>query len=396
MKNILFLQGPVGFFFANFQKKLEKLGYNTFSIGFNYADWVFSYKKKFTLFKQNFYQWRFFLKNYLIENKIDRIYLFGDGRIYHRVAKKLAKQLKIEVYVFEEGYIRPNFITCEKNGVNGFSSVPLNKSFYDELPEVESYPETKPIPYVFNITATVAIIYYLILGSTSFLLPVIHHRNSNLIIEFIYGTKNLYRKIYFMFSEKKLFKKIISQDKLSKRYFLAVLQTDNDFQLKLHSDIKSNKKFIEKIVDSFSQNRTQDQYLIFKHHPLDRGRKNYDKFINNLAQKYNLEKYILSSHDLHLPTMIDNSIGVITINSTVGLSGLRHKKPVATLGRAVYNIEHLVSHINQIDDFWNNYKNPDEVLLKKYLNYLLENTQIEGSFYKKFPKKLMQKFKNNL
>ena len=400
MRNILFLQGPVGHFFAKFQQRLEFLGYNTYSIGFNYADWFFAYKPKFTLYKKKFVCWKNFLEDFILENNIERIYLFGDGRIYHRVAKKLAKKYNIEVFVFEEGYIRPNFITLEKDGVNGFSKIPKDRNFYESLPKVDEFPKTEPIPFIFNLTAFVAITYYIILGLTKFLTPVIHHRNSNLLIEFINGHKNFFRKIFFKIKEKKLLKDIQNEKKLSNKYFLGVLQTDNDFQLKLHSKIKNNTDYIKTVITSFAKyknSNTQDskyKYLIFKHHPLDRGRKNYDYLINKLAKQHHLEKFIISTHDLHLPTVINHSLGVITINSTVGLSALRHKKPVATLGKAIYNIDEIVSHIDELDDFWANYKEPDEVLLKKFFNYIFETTQIKGSFYKGFPKELMSEFQN--
>ena len=39
----------------------------------------------------------------MVGRQIDRIYLFGDCRVYHRQAIAIARRLKIEVYVFERG-----------------------------------------------------------------------------------------------------------------------------------------------------------------------------------------------------------------------------------------------------------------------------------------------------
>ena len=53
---------------------------------------------------------------------------FGDCRFYHRIAKRVSEELNIDFFVFEEGYVRPNYVTFEQNGVNDFSDF---KNFYD-------------------------------------------------------------------------------------------------------------------------------------------------------------------------------------------------------------------------------------------------------------------------
>ena len=61
----------------------------------------------------------------------------------------------MRVFAFEEGYIRPNFITLEEDGVNGHSGL-MSKSFEvnedtSQLPEELAQPR-----YVFYITAIYA------------------------------------------------------------------------------------------------------------------------------------------------------------------------------------------------------------------------------------------------
>jgi capsular polysaccharide export protein len=38
-----------------------------------------------------------------------------------------------------------------------------------------------------------------------------------------------------------------------------------------------------------------------------------------------------------------------------------------------------------LNDFWNDYKAPDTLLYKKFRLYLIEKTQLNGSFYGLFP-----------
>lgn len=74
----------------------------------------------------------------------DTILCFGDCRPLHKEAKRWAKSKGIRFLAFEEGYLRPQFITVEEGGVNAYSSLPRDPDFYRKLPEL-------PAPHVENL-----------------------------------------------------------------------------------------------------------------------------------------------------------------------------------------------------------------------------------------------------
>ena len=98
-------------------------------------------------------------------------------------------------------------------------------------------------------------------------------------------------------------------------------------------------------------------WLVFKHHPVDRGRKNYKNFIMDQAELLKVKNRILVIHDLHLPTCLKHAKGTITINSTVGLSSIGYKIPTITLGNAIYDMEGLTCKGMSLETFWKNLKN---------------------------------------
>jgi len=100
---------------------------------------------------------------------------------------------------------------------------------------------------------------------------------------------------------------------------------------------------------------------------------------------FDIEDRVIVLYDTHLPTLLKHAKGTVTINSTVGLSSLYHKTPTITLGKAIYDIEGLTSKGMNIDDFWHNQQTVDLKLLDKYLSHIIENTQLNGSFYGKLP-----------
>jgi len=379
-KKILLLQGPMGMFFSNLDKLFRKNGATTFRIGFNAGDWIFANKDHYIPYRDSIDNWESFIEKFFIQNHIDKVFLMGDCRVYQSIAIKVAQQLNIETYVFEEGYVRPNYITLEKWGVNNFSLIPRDKYFYQNLSENDyKHQDDLPTNPSFFKMALSASIYYLFAYFGKFRYPhYIHHRDLHPLKEFGYGIRNFYRKYLYKVLEYKKQDYIIQ-----KKFFFVPLQTYNDFQIKTHSDFNTIEEFIKIVITSFALNKpNKDIYLVFKHHPMDRGRKNYTKYIYQLSKNLNIENQIIVVHDLHLPTLLSHTLGTITINSTVGLQALYHDSPVKVLGNAIYDIDGLCDQ-KPIDYFWENPMKPDRELFEKFRGYLINNTQINCSFYGK-------------
>jgi len=377
-KNILFLQGPMGNFFKKLDTLFTQHGAKTYKIGFNAGDSFFSNKHNYIAYRDTRENYKDFIKDFLQKQKIDKIFLFGDCRFYQKISIQVASSLGVAVFVFEEGYIRPNYITMERFGVNDFSHVSRDANFYKKVTVVKELNAVDVQYSQFNMVISSAS-YYLLSNIFKFRYPhYIHHRDFSAIKEAFFGIRSLVRKLVYPLFEKKYLTTISHE--LSKKYFFVPLQTYNDFQVLEHSGYKSIEKFIIEVLDSFSKT-DGDIWLIFKHHPVDRGRKNYKSFILEQARHFEVDKRVLVLHDTHLPTLLKNAKGTITINSTVGLSSLYHETPTITLGNAIYDIENLTCKGMKLDTFWYTQDSPDMELFEKYRSYLIEHTQLNGSFY---------------
>ncbi|EKP1524640.1 capsule biosynthesis protein [Campylobacter coli] len=375
-KTVLLLQGPVGTFFHRLAIKMKKNKTKVFKLNFNGGDFLFYPSGKRCKCDEkdleNFYE------NFFKEKKTDAIVMYNDCRLIHAKAIKVAKELGIGIWIFEEGYLRPYCITFEKDGVNANSSLPRDKNFYLSC-NILTKESIKEIPGGFKFMAFSAFLYWLF----SFLLAPffnnkLHHRTL-FPFEFLFWFRSLYRKYLYKFTEKKLNQKIYS---LEKKYFLTILQVYNDTQIKHHYK-KSIEEFIEELILSFANHARAKSYLIFKHHPMDRGYRNYSKLINGLSQKYHVEGRIFYVHDTYLPTLLKNALGCITINSTVGLSAILEGCPTKVCGNAFYNFEGL-AYPKKLQFFWREahaYK-PNPNLVLNFKNYLLNTNQFNGNFYK--------------
>lgn len=376
---ILLLQGPVGPFFDRLARYLIENGKTVYKINFNAGDAFFFDACPADPYRGRLDAFRDWLEAYLTERRVGAVALFGEWRNYHQVAHEVATDRRIPVYVFEEGYIRPFYITCERHGVNGNSLLPRDPVFYGALARFkEALPQA--VNSGFRRMALFAFLYYVVGVLGLWRYPHYrHHRPFNLAPEAFYWLRAGFRKLYYGVTESRIAKRL-AEPAMHKRFFLVPLQVHIDSQVTHHSCFRSVKAFLRFVVESFARHAPEDVLLVIKHHPMDRGYTNYTRLIGRLAREYGLGDRLIYVHDLHLPTLLRNAAGVVTINSTVGLSALFHDTPVKTLGESVYDVPGVVSTLS-LPDFWENPGSVDQSLYNRFKRYLIQQTQVNAGFY---------------
>ena len=128
-RRFLFLQGLPGKSFLRLAQALEAKGYAVSRVNFNGGDQM-DWRGPATNYRGTPEAWPEALRSILINDSVSDIVLFGDCRPIHQAASSLAKSFNIAVHVFEEGYIRPDWVTLEQGGVNGHSSLPRDPDWY--------------------------------------------------------------------------------------------------------------------------------------------------------------------------------------------------------------------------------------------------------------------------
>ena len=374
--NVLLLQGPMGPFMRRFADFLLSYQKRVFKINLNGGD-AFFYRGTDTFnFSGRPEEWINYLQDFLAKHKIDQIYLFGDCRFYHEEAITLARTLGVNVSVFEEGYIRPHYITLEPWGVNHHSALPRTAAFY--LSQNIADP-IKPGPTGLKFASVIK--YGMAYYAGGFLLRwrfphYQHHKNFSPFAGLAWW-RSLYRKHRYRLKEQNLLPKLVND--YHKKFFLVPLQVFNDSQVLNHYELCSVDTFIDYVMRSFAESAPKDVLLVIKHHPMDRGQTDYSKFIQRLAFELGLEGRAHYIHDLHLPTLLDAACGTVVINSTVGLSSLLHDTPVKAVGNCLYDFEGLTNQ-SHLDEFWSQPGEVNKPIYKAFRNYLIDQTQINGCF----------------
>jgi capsular polysaccharide export protein len=221
-------------------------------------------------------------------------------------------------------------------------------------------------------------IYFCICRIKQYQYPFYIHHKSVSPFEIILWLRSFIRKYCYKFKDFKMQNYILKN--FSKQYFFVPLQVYNDAQIFNHSTFHDVTDFIETILVSFADYAPSDIYLVIKHHPLDRGHRHYGKFIKKRCKQLNIKKRVFYVHEISLSKILYHAKGIVTINSTVGLSALYHQTPVKTLGNAFYDTGGL-TYQGTLERFW---VQPGKVIKNnflKYKKYIISKSQILGSFY---------------
>lgn len=380
-KRVLLLQGPMGPFFARLRRDLEAAGAKVFKVNFCPGDQLF-YPTGAIDFRGTLDEWPTFLSRLIAQQAIDTVMLFGDCRHHHIVVPHVVRWRHVMLYVFEEGYLRPDFITIERGGANNFSSLPRDPDFYrTQAPRTIERPSPQSVKNAFSRTALFATLYALANALFGWRYPHYrHHRPLAPLSQAAYWLLSGWRKIRFAQREAGLTRLLFGS--LAGRFFLAPLQTHNDAQISVHSHYSSIEEFIEDVLISFARAAKPEHHLVFKHHPLDRGYRDYTDFLHRMIAKHGLDGRVHYVHDLHLPTLLDKALGTVVINSTVGLSSLLHGTPVCVMGDPIYNIPGLTFQ-GSLDAFWSAPGQVDRELYQHFRAWLLLQNQANGNFYRR-------------
>lgn len=378
-QHVLLLQGKMGSSFSRFASFLLNQNITVSKINFNAGDAFFYQHDNAYDYKGEVDEFDGWLAKFVETHDIDAIVCFGDCRPHHLKAAEYCEQSKTSFFVFEEGYLRPDYITFEEHGINGFSRLDVNK--------IHNLPKAHDKPLYTNNRfyrlCWAAIIYYIVVRINKKKYPnYYHYRGLTAVQEAKAWIKAPYRKIRDHACDQRLLESMIGQHK--KAYFVCTLQVHKDTQITHHSDYTDVKDFINEVVSSFASHAEARHHLVFKHHPLDRGHRDYRKYIAQLAHQLGVCGRVHYGCDMHLPTLIRNSLGMVTVNSTTGLQSIYHKKPIKLMGRAIYNVEKLTDQ-KPLDEFWLNPQQPDNEFYLRFREYLIEENQLNGSFYGKSP-----------
>jgi capsular polysaccharide export protein len=376
-RHLLMLQGPAGPFFARVSRQFRAAGARVTKVNFNGGEDLYYREPEVVRFHGPLATRPDFFERLVRERGVDAVVLFGDCRPVHRLAIARARQLGVEVFVFEEGYLRPDYVTFERGGVNGHSSISRDPASFSEVP-VHEEPKTVPIQHAFVKSALHTIAYASATALARSRYPLYqHHRDIRPLPQASLWLRGAVRRVLHTLRDRDFAHRLEAH--AIPPYFFVPLQVHLDSQLG-HSRFASIVDFIREVAASFARSAPPDHALVFKLHPMDRPYSDYSAEMERLRRAHSLEGRLFYVDVINLPAALRGARGTVVINSTVGLSSLTHGTPVKCLGTAIYDIRGL-THQGSLDDFFREPSPVDRTLYRQFRQWLRRENQLNGSVW---------------
>ncbi|WP_249870467.1 capsular polysaccharide export protein, LipB/KpsS family [Oceanobacillus saliphilus] len=334
-------------------------------------------KKELQIYKRYMY----LIDKYIENNQIDIICLFNGYHWIDQISKVIAERRGLKTYIFEDGLFRPYTLTCDEKGINATSSVPRDAAFYEAMDidysRLKSYlfkPENNKLENRTseNLFLVASIKAINMIGHLFRLSPKLYtHITLWQAIKYFY-----YKKTFKLRKENKF--------EWPREYIFVPFQVARDTQIFYNSpNINRMEQLVEVVlgaVDDLNSTQKRNVKIVIKEHPEDMSRNNYRK----LKRRYKDNENIIFIQKFDIKQLIERSLAVVTINSTVGIEALAQHKKVITLGDAAYNIDgvatrcHLPSKLsNVLINVLESEMNKERI--DKFLYYLRFHYQIEGT-----------------
>lgn len=378
----LFLQGPHGPFFWRLGRMLRMAGSTVWRVGFNAGDRAFWFHpRSYIPYRGTPEAWPDTFAQLIKEKGVTDIVLYGDTRPIHAQAVEQARALGLTVHVFEEGYMRPYWVTYERGGTNGNSRL-MDMTVSQMQDALQNSDLDAPLPpahwgdmrqHIFYG----ALYHWFVMFRNGDYRNFRPHRSITVTKEF-----QLYIKRLLLMPAIAIDRRIATMRVRMGGFpfHLVLLQLEHDSSFQMHSPFNSMTDFLELVIKGFAKGAPGHHHLVIKAHPLEDGRVPLRRELKRLAREHGVAHRVHWVRGGKLAQLLNDARTAVTVNSTAGQQVLWRGIPLKTFGAAVYAKPEFVS-TQPLTEFFSGAERPDNRAYQDYRRYLLETSQVAGGFY---------------
>lgn len=380
-RRFLFLQGPHGPFFASLAKRLRAAGAEVWRIGFNAGDAGLWRGDGYLPYHGSLEGWSEWLTEAFKTYGITDVVCYGATRPVHRAALTLAKAQGITPHVFEEGYLRPYWVTYERGGANatseaaGLSVATMAVALEGTAPMVREAPDRWG-----DMRAHIfwGAVYHAFLLAGRLRYPSYRpHRTPGVEGEFLLHFKRL---MELPFRALARWVATLRVRHGGFPYHVVLLQLAHDANFRDNGPFTSQADFLTPVFRGFAEGAPPHHHLVLKAHPLEDGREPLRPLIRQLTRRLGLAGRVHFITGGKLAWLLDAADSGVTVNSTAAEQVLWRGLPLKAFGEAVYKRPDFVSD-QAISAFFSDPNAPDRDAYLTYRAFLLASSQIPGGYY---------------
>lgn len=381
-RRFLFLQGPHGPFFHRLGRMLAASGAQVWRVGFNRGDRAFwPTTASYIPYHGKAEAWPQAIAALIKARQITDIVLYGDTRPLHAHAIAAARAAGLTVHVFEEGYLRPHWVTYERGGSNGHSRLMQLSIAQMQAALVQSDIDLPDAPARWGDMRQHmfwgALYHWFVLTGFWDYRNFRPHRALTVWQEFLLYARRLLLLPYHRLE------RIAATFRIKHGgfpYHLVIMQLEHDSSFQMHSPFRTMTEFLTLCIEGFAKGAPPHHHLVFKAHPLEDGRVPVAREIRRLARALGVSARVHFVRGGKLAQLLNHARSAVTVNSTAGQQVLWRGLPLKTLGASVYSKPEFVS-TQSLPEFFSRPTRPDSRAYRDYRHYLLETSQIPGGFY---------------
>lgn len=367
-RRFLLITLPYGRFGRLLNAALRARGADVRHMVFNAGDLVDRRGPGAVVFRGSLQEWRSGFAE--LTTPFTDLVVYGETRPYTHPALERASRAGHRVWVLDQGYFRPDWVTVDRGGANAASSLPRRPEAYAEpMPA----PEPERVGPVTRHLALAIGRYYgaEALARSYFPRHVLPFAASPVR----QGFAHVGRYLRLRWRREPTAASIRAEGP----FFLACLQREGDSQLTRHSPLRTNEAFLDLVMASFAAAAPRRAQLVIKNHPLESGVIDLEALASGLAQRHGLADRVRFLEGGVLAALCRASEGLVVNNSTAALAAMGFGTPVKVLGRAFFDVEGLTDG-QTLDAFWRGPRAPDPALFERFRANVIARTQVNGSF----------------
>lgn len=355
------------------------VGWDVRKIHLSPADALFWDRSPADRFSGDVSAWKAYLRSYLETHFVSCVLMYADRLPYHQAAIEVCKTLQVPVRVVENGYLRPDWITCEVDGMGRYSRLPKDPETIRASAVRCPKPDmTVKYAHRFFDEAWREVAFHLSNGLTPrSIWRFDHGKYYHPVLDYLAFAAKMARSPLSDWTARRICARFLLRET---PFYFVPLQVQSDYAVRDNSDFGHIEEMIEAVARSFAAQAPETTRLLFKTHPHDNGYENFPRRVRRIARRHGISARVSVVESGPFGTLCAAAKGVVVINSTSGLHAIRAFKPVIALGDAVYDVPGL-THQRGLDSFW---RDPDEIdadLARAFTRLLAATVQVKGSFF---------------
>lgn len=367
-RTVLLLQGPRSPFFVHLAEALEARGARVLRVLFCPGDALFWRGRDALRWRRGEAGWRAEAARLIARHGVTDVVGLGDGRALHALAFDAAREAGALAHVVEQGWLRPGWLTLEPDALGRWRPDPAR------LDADATEPASPRFTTSFASFAAMDVGYHLAnlaLGRLTYPGYRGHGVEGPLEEWRGFALKALRRR----WRRAERARALAALGAARGPAFLFALQLETDYQIRQRGPEGGLRAALARALADFAEHAPADALLLVKPHPLDPQRAPWRRILRDSPAA----DRALFLDGGALEPLFDRLAGLITVNSTAGLSALRAGLPVHALGEANYALEGLTDP-GPLARFWTAPQPPNAARTRAFVAAIAAEIQAPGGF----------------